>query len=154
MGTPRTIAKTALLIADELGLKISNLTAHKLLYLAHGLMLAKHDRPLVDTPFQAWKYGPVLEDLYHDLKIFGSSPIPHDSVFVARWPELPPENQEDREVIRAILKQFGNKSPGYLIEVSHQEDGPWNAVYEANTPSIEISDAKISAYFKKHLTKN
>ena len=153
MGNARTLAKSMLVKADSLGLSLTNLKLQKLLYLAHGLALAKYDRPLVDeVEFSAWKYGPVLESLYHDLKVFGSSSIKADSPFIAGWDSVPEGSTEDG-VIGSILKQFGEKSAGTLIEITHKTDGPWHEVYDASTPSITIDDQKIKAYFKKHLKK-
>ena len=153
MGSSRTVAKSMLEKADELGLSITNLKLHKLLYLAHGLALAKFDRPLLDgDQFAAWKYGPVVESLYHDLKVFGSSAIKSDSPFVAGWPSLAKDSQEEK-VVESILRQFGTKSAGTLIDITHKTDGPWHEVFDASTSSISIDDEKIKTYFKKHLKK-
>lgn len=153
MGNARTIAKSMLSKADELGLSLTNLKLHKLLYLAHGLSLAKFDRPLVDDElFSAWKYGPVIESLYHDLKVFGSSVIKPDSPFIAGWGRVD-NNSVDDAVIRSILKQFGTKSAGTLIDITHKPDGPWHAVFDAFTPSITIDDEQIKEYFKRYLKK-
>jgi uncharacterized phage-associated protein len=154
MGNSRTVAKSMFENADELGLSITNLKLHKLLYLAHGLALAKFDRPLLTgEQFAAWKYGPVMESLYHDLKVFGSSAIKSDSPFVSSWPSLD-KGSQDEMVIQSILKQFGKKSAGTLIDITHKTDGPWHEVFDAATTSISIDDEKIKAYFKKHLKKN
>lgn len=153
MGSPRTVARSMLEKADELGLSLTNLKLHKLLYLAHGLALAKYDCPLLDgEKFAAWKYGPVMESLYHDLKVFGSSTIKSDSPFVAGWSSVAKGSPEDK-AIESILKQFGTKSAGTLIDITHKSDGPWHAVFDAHTPSITIDDEKIKDYFKKYLKK-
>jgi len=139
--------------AEEFGLSLTNLKLHKLLYLAHGLMLAKYDRPLLEgEPFAAWKYGPVVESLYHDLKVFGASKINADSSFISNWKSLDGETDEVT-AIAAILKQFGTKSAGALIDTTHRSDGPWHAVFEENTPNVKIDDDEIKNYFKKHLKK-
>lgn len=44
--------------------KVSLFRLHALLYLAHGRCLASHDRPLVDSGFEAWLVAPVNKDLY------------------------------------------------------------------------------------------
>src|SRR6476469_5017940 len=99
MAHPRVAAKSMLEQAQPLDLSLTNLTLHKLLYFAHGLLLARHEVALVDEPFHAWKYGPVLESLYHDLKLFGTSPVTPDSWFVATWDSLPPDATEEQEAI-------------------------------------------------------
>lgn len=83
MAHSRVAAKSMLVQVGLLSL--INLTLYKLLHFAHGLLRARHDRPLVDEPFQVWKYGPVPESLYHELKPFGASPVLPKSWFVATW---------------------------------------------------------------------
>lgn len=151
MAHARVAAKTMLVQAERLSLSLTNLTLHKLLYLAHGLLLARHDCALVDQPFQAWKYGPVLESLYHDLKPFGTSPIFPNSWFVSTWAMLPPEATNEAQAIESILEQFGDRSAIALIQISHDSNGPWSAVYAGKTRSIAIDDEQIKSYFRHHL---
>lgn len=151
MAHSRVAAKSMLVQAELLSLSLTNLTLHKLLYFAHGLLLARHGRPLVDEPFQAWKYGPVLESLYHDLKPFGTSPVLPGSWFVATWDMLPPEAIDEAQAIDSILKQFGDQSAITLIDISHDSKGPWSGVYAANNQSIAIDDEQIKNYFRQHL---
>lgn len=151
MYTPQTIAKAMLEEANGLGLSLTNLKLQKLLYLAHGSMLAKFDRPLIGEQFSAWKYGPVLESLYHDLKLFGSNPIQTDNAFLNGWEPLPENAQDERNVIRAILNQFGRRSAGALVELTHREGGPWAAIFDEFTNNLTIDDGAIKEYFRRHL---
>ena len=47
----------------------------KLVYIAHGYMLGKHGRPLLDEAVQAWQYGPVVPSVYQAVKSFQSAPV-------------------------------------------------------------------------------
>ncbi|MDO8388535.1 MAG: DUF4065 domain-containing protein [Polaromonas sp.] len=147
MSEARAVARTMIQRAAKQKLNITNLKLQKLLYFAHGLMLVRHDRPLIDEAFQAWKYGPVLEGLYHDLKVFGPSPISPADGFIPQWPDMPLEKKEELETIDAVLAQLGPLSGGELINFSHDPNGPWNAVFQSNEKSIAISDDKIKQYF-------
>ena len=40
----------------------------KLLYIAQGWSLAMFDRKIINEPIDAWKYGPVVANIYHSLK--------------------------------------------------------------------------------------
>lgn len=151
MPSPRTVAKTMLGLAEERGFQLTNLKLHKLLYLAHGAMLAKLGQPLIQgEQFAAWKYGPVVESLYHDLKVHGANPISFDSPFIRFWPVLQGQDQAI-EIMHSILGQFGQKSAGYLIEATHDPDGPWFEVFQSGPANITINDSEIQAYFKKYL---
>jgi uncharacterized phage-associated protein len=55
---------------------LTNLKLQKIPYLAHMVFVGRTDgRLLIDEPFEAWDFGPVLPRLYHRVKIFGDEPI-------------------------------------------------------------------------------
>lgn len=144
----RMAAKTMISIAAEKGMRLTNLKLQKLLYFAHGLMLVRHGESLVRENFQAWKYGPVLESLYHELKVFGPSDIPRDSIFIARWEEIPLTNTHALSSIKDVLDELGNSSGSRLIEISHDKAGPWYAVYKGSDLNIDIDNTRIRDYFR------
>lgn len=151
MHEPKLAAKAMLIDADRAGIALTNLKIQKLLYLAHGLMLARHGEPLINEPFQAWKYGPVVESLYHRLRVFGPDPIAADDPFVKSWPSLPEDAQHARQAIGDVLAQFGQLTSGRLVTLSHAPQGPWEQAYTASSASGEISNTSIEDYFKQHL---
>ena len=55
--------------------EVSNLELQKLLYYAQGHHLAERGTPLFDDEIQAWSHGPVVKDVYHRLKHFGSGNV-------------------------------------------------------------------------------
>lgn len=140
-------ARTMIGRASTKGLAITNLKIQKLLYFAHGLMLSLYGRGLVNENFQAWKYGPVVESLYHALKFFGPSTIPPSSVFITHWEQIPNNDDEAIFAIDSVLDQLGNCSGGRLIDLSHDKNGPWYSVYHDKTKNIEIENDAIKAYF-------
>jgi uncharacterized phage-associated protein len=144
----RQVAKTMLDLAKDRKLSITNLTMQKLIYLAHGVSLVRYSQPLVNESFQAWRYGPVLEGLYHDLKVFGSSAISADHVFIRDWPSIPHGDVEAIEAIDGVLAQCGQLSGVQLVNLTHDENGPWHNVYNENIQGIEIPQDKIQVYFK------
>ena len=68
----------------------------KLVYIAHGWHLALFDASLIRERVQAWRWGPVIEDLYHEFKEFAKQPITRkagyysfdDFVIKRRIPEI------------------------------------------------------------------
>ena len=70
------IAEYFLWKAHEEGQELlSNMKLQKLLYYAQGLHLALGFGPLFDDEIQAWTYGPVVADVYHEYKEYGSGGI-------------------------------------------------------------------------------
>ena len=55
--------------------EVSNLKLQKLLYYAQGHQLAERGTPLFDDEIQAWSHGPVVKDVYHRFKGFGSGNV-------------------------------------------------------------------------------
>jgi uncharacterized phage-associated protein len=47
------------------GNPITQMKLQKMVYVAHGLYLASHNEPLIKENFQAWRFGPVVPDIYH-----------------------------------------------------------------------------------------
>ena len=48
-----------------------------LVYFAHAGLLAIHHRPLVRQEYQAWRFGPVLPDLYDSVRQHGANTVPY-----------------------------------------------------------------------------
>lgn len=147
-------ARTIIERASSMGLSITNLKIQKLLYFAHGLMLSLYGRNLVNENFQAWKYGPVVESLYHALKFFGPSSIHHSSVFIEHWEKIPDDDVEALSAIDAVLDQLGKFSGGRLIDVSHDKRGPWHEVFHDKTKNIKIENEDIKKYFDTIVKKS
>ena len=79
--TAQTVADYFLTLGDpEVGDGISNMKIQKLLYYAQGIHLAIANEPLFDDPIEAWRFGPVVPDVYHRFKTHGfeSVPVPQD----------------------------------------------------------------------------
>lgn len=149
----RTVARSIIERASELQINITNLKLQKLLYIVHGTMLAAFERPLLNTGFSAWKYGPVVESLYHDLKVFGADSIKTSDFYIQQWPRIPKVDEEANHVIDAVLGHFGKKTGASLVEWSHDKNGPWHAAYQDKTKGTGISNDEIQKFFKEQVVK-
>jgi uncharacterized phage-associated protein len=63
-------------IDEEAGDLISNMKLQKLVYYAQGVNIALHNRPLFPESLEAWTYGPVVPELFHTYKRYGTCAIP------------------------------------------------------------------------------
>lgn len=70
------VANTFLRLAHTDGKSISPMKLQKLIYLAHGLNLALHGEPLVETEPEAWQHGPVFRSLYRETRKYVAGPVP------------------------------------------------------------------------------
>ena len=80
---PKAVANYFLDCAKEDGESLTLLKLVKLVYLAHGWHLGLTGDPLIKENVEAWRYGPVVPSIYHDLKIFGNNAITR----YASWPD-------------------------------------------------------------------
>ncbi len=131
---------------DPRRLEISNLKLQKLLYYCQGYHLAFTEEPLFEEPIEAWKYGPVVRDIYQQFKIYGDL----DIRIKVDWSHL--ELDDDQmKIVGLVWTKYGEISAGTLVDMTHSET-PWlNAMYFS--PNKEISITSIGKYFKKNFTQ-
>lgn len=152
---PKAIANLILDVGNSLGRKASNLSINKVAYFAHGSYLARYGKPLIDAKIEAWEYGPVFREIYHEFKKCGDKPVTFfardfnhetEKVEVVRWSLDSAEEAFLREVIGSYLEM----GTGYLVRLSHLADGPWDKAWNHEgrvNPGMEISNEAILKYF-------
>jgi len=123
----------------------TNLQIMKLTYIAHGYVLAIHDRPLIQDNVAAWERGPVIANVYHAFKRWGSRVI-------GRTTYTPkPFGEEERQVIDAVFASYGRYCGYYLSQITH-EDGdretPWRQCY-VQGKNAWIPDEVTKEYYEK-----
>ena len=123
----------------------------KLLFFAHVLRLAAYGRPLSRTPFEAWKFGPVVRDVYHELKHHGRDEI---DMHIFAHNEVRDElNNEQRSVLDQTYKDFGKIDGISLSHMTHWPDNPWSIAKKRGDGSL-LSDTEIEEYYKEYLTRS
>ena len=98
-------------IADEL-LKIgkgrdetmSPMKLNKMAYIAQGWFLAMHGRKLFRNRIEAWKYGPVIPDLYRATKHHGREGVPLDKIGEPDDVQVAPEV---RKFLESVYGRYG-----------------------------------------------
>lgn len=99
------------------GDSITHLKLQKLVYYAQAWSLALLGRPLFEEDVRAWAHGPVALSVWHAFKDHGWDALPP--------PEANPEfDDETTELLRDVLRSYGEHSAKKLEELTHGED-PW-----------------------------
>lgn len=154
---PRSVANFVLDVADDLGLPVSNLSLNKITYFLHGNFLAKFDKPLIDAKIEAWDFGPVFREIYHEFKGFKAGHITtrakrlnlvSGEKEVFPW-TFPPE---EKALLKELAETYLRIKPGRLVDISHVRDGPWHQAWfhdDTVNPGMEISDSSIRSFFAK-----
>ncbi|WEK13891.1 MAG: DUF4065 domain-containing protein [Candidatus Microbacterium phytovorans] len=122
---------------------MSNLKLQKLLYYAQGHYLAQtNGTPLFSNRVEAWAHGPVVPDVYHQYKDFGSSPIPADPEF-----DFGTFSQQLNDFLASIWITFGSRSAWKLREMTHSES-PWRNAFAPDERGTEITTDSMFGYFR------
>lgn len=144
MPTAKNVAQFFLCLTDpDIGEIISNLKLQKLVYYAQGFHLAmKEGVPLFDEDILAWEHGPVVENLYHEYKVYGNEAIPQPSSF---------NNEVFTEAQLALLKEvyevFGQFSAWKLRNMTHSER-PWLETPRNGIISRELMEDFFKGYIE------
>ena len=121
---------------------ISNLKLQKLLYYAQGYYLALYEERLFNEDLYAWQYGPVVQEIYHEFKGYGSGAIDVPSDF-----DFASLSEKELELINDVNSLYGQYSAVKLMEMTHNE-APWQ-----NTALNQvISDKLLRDYFVNYVT--
>ena len=111
------------------------LKLQKLLYLAQGYSYAFYDRPLFKEDLEGWVHGPVVREVYDMFKNYQYNSI--NTNF-----EVEELDNEAKDVINYVIKNFGKYDAKYLEKISHEQE-PWILSREGLDPD-ERSDKTIS----------
>ena len=164
------IANYFLDLVESKGENLTPLKIQKLVFFAHGWYLALYDRPLVSERVEAWKWGPVISNLYHELKYFGRQPIIGrltsvgfvlpGSVLEDRF-ETSMVDKKDEQVkgfLDNIWETHGKYSGVQLSNVLHDKGSPWYQVWyemENRGQHGAVIDTKIIRdYYHKLATED
>lgn len=140
---------------------VSNLKLQKLLYFVQGFFLCIKNEPCFNEEIEAWDFGPVVPDVYHRYKIFGSNSISmtdyyeyveydgNDKIhFKKRRLDEISFIDIDKKIINMVLEQLKGYSATTLVNITHQQE-PWCKVYNPYERNILISNESIKKYFEK-----
>ncbi|MDR1236509.1 MAG: DUF4065 domain-containing protein [Holosporaceae bacterium] len=141
------IAKYIILTAHENGDVITNLKLQKLLYYAQAWYMVHHGgKKLFSDNIEAWKFGPVVKDVYDLYKKFSRNPI-DEQVDEGDFARL---NPEDRKFMDEFLGEFMDHSALSLVNMIHNEP-PWKEAFDEEDPfcsSIISTDSMYNYYSK------
>lgn len=128
---------------------LSHLEIQKMLYIGHMFNLGRHGNALVRGNFEAWEYGPVHPDLYHRLKMFGSSPVTF--VSTKEGQKLP---DTEAGLMDEVLDALSDADPGKLVAITHWEEGAWAKNYIRGIRGIPIPNEDIMDEYRKRTRRS
>ena len=140
------------------GYGVSNLKLQKLLYFiqAYFLIASPDKQPCFHEAIEAWDFGPVVPEAYHEFKQFGSAYIPFKDFFldyssenifdVKRVPFIDNIISEvDKTLIDAVIEKFKYYTATDLVRITHNQR-PWQEAH-ARKYNREITKNSLKEYF-------
>jgi uncharacterized phage-associated protein len=132
MSSPIYAANSFIIRANENGVNMSHLKIQKLLYILYARFLAESGNPLFSNRFVAWRYGPVITDLYDVFNKYGRNTIkaPH--------PDLNSEtkyfvlNGIFGKCFEEVWNKYAWQSGWDLVNKTHQDDSAWSKAKVCN----------------------
>lgn len=109
---------------------LSPMQIQKLVYFAHGWCLAIYERPLIREYVQAWEYGPVIPELYHEFKRFGSGSIQEYATNTDQEKVPPPTGNPPTKLLDKVWEVYGDLTANEMSALTHQTGTPWHKVFE------------------------
>jgi len=148
---PKTSARSvaAKFIDNSLAedLRLTNMQVQKMVYIANGLYLALKGEPLIREEVKVWNYGPVIEDLYHSLKIYGNGYVTNNLLFTYNDP-LPNDADIDT-VMNFTWESCKNLDGIQLSNWTHKDDSPWTKASKEHKKIIP--NEYMEEFFKKFI---
>ncbi len=147
----RSVANEFIKQARNDGRTLTNMQLQKLVYIAHGYSLAILHRPLVKQSVEAWRYGPVIPDLYHALRQYKSGNVT-EPINLLPSEEL---SETDHALVASVLNAYGQFSGTQLSTMTHKEGTPWREIYRPNAffNNDDIPDPLIAEHYLKLLNE-
>ena len=152
------ISDYMLMRAAGLGQALTPFELIKRVFIAHGRHLAVTGKPLIADRIEAWKHGPVIPVLYHELKIYGDDPVP-----ALRYCGTPTEKSPSREesfndvlseaerhIIDGVVNDYSDWGMPEMYQLCHEEGTPWAKCY-TGAYGVEIPDPVIKEYYESEM---
>ena len=128
------------------GNPVSNLKLQKLLYYVQAASLVENDCAMFREDISAWKYGPVIEVVYHAFKwyvdkLINDKVTEKDTFFdfdiIEHYDPDKMIDDEDKTLIQKIVASYKKYSPLDMVKKTHGE-APWKNAYDGNEEYIRL----------------
>jgi len=153
-----TVANELIKLSLSEEIPVTPMKLQKMLYLANGISYKRKGKKLIDERFEAWDYGPVVENVYHEFKEYRGDPIPgpknvpvfKDGGSVVNSSAIS-VTDEDLQLIKEAWDNAKNLDGLTLSKWSHNQNSPWDKAFHSQPKSVYIADHDIKEYFENFI---
>lgn len=136
------VANTILFRAKNEGMAISPMKLQKLIYFLYAEYLYRKQKHLFAERFEAWKYGPVLDDIYQAFKGYGASRIKSymsDANGLYKIIDVDC-NRSFKLCFDEVWYEYSPKTGIELSKITHQSGSAWYAAVSERKPFLTDQD--------------
>lgn len=118
---------------------ISNLQLQKILYYIQYESLKQMDKVLFSDDIEAWKFGPVIPNVYYYFCNFGAMPI------TIKFEEYRNIINDFRmlDLIDYVVEKRRKQNPWEMIKESHADNGPWSLIFNGGNGNRKVISIEI-----------
>ena len=141
MYNPIYMSNNFLILAHRHKEHVTAMKMQKMLYFLYRDYLQETGDALFSERFSTWKYGPVLESVYHTYKKFGSSRI-------RGYGGIPAYSirDEDDPILERLIKKVWTRcllhNGIYLSVLTHRQGGAWRKAWDNGLRFLLDDDIK------------
>jgi uncharacterized phage-associated protein len=140
--TQPTLSVANYLVGKSLdtGASLTPMKLIKLVFIAHGWHLALYDDPLIADAVEAWKYGPVVPEVYQVFRHFKGDQITKQQSLFSSGKYFVPnvQDEEARLLLDQIWTLYGKLSGLQLSALTHKKGSPWDTVWNEHGGSATL----------------
>jgi uncharacterized phage-associated protein len=124
----------------------------KLTYIAHGWYLAiTAGKPLIGEAVVAWRYGPIIQSVYHAFKKYGREQITSlEFDYCNRIATI--EDRKAKEILDRVWSVYKDFTGPQLSALTHRTGSPWDKVRHLDDGKslviAIISNESIYAFYR------
>ncbi|MGD9882424.1 MAG: Panacea domain-containing protein, partial [Reyranella sp.] len=104
------------------------------------------NRPLIKEPIEAWRYGPVIRNLYAELRYFGNQPVTEELLQAFDDDSL---DREEAHIVNEVFQKYGRASGIALSNWTHLAQSPWDQTWRSQGQNAVIPNELMASYFRR-----
>lgn len=147
----RSVANELLRRAHERGRDVTPMQVLKLAYYCHAWMLGLYHRPLLQQPVEAWRYGPVVPEIYHSLRRYGGEPIRRPIDLAVDGIDEHDYDASETNIVDQVSEKYGHLSGIELSRMTHAPGTPWHQIWTKYGRNAVIPDPIIEDYYANQI---
>lgn len=121
----------------KLGSPTTNMKLQKVLYYSWVEYYQKTKKHLFEDKIYAWKFGPVVRDVYFNYRMFAAMPITS-----CKEPGVNIDDDTTR-FLSDFASRYKDRTAGGLVFDAHRDGSPWHEVYKDGEKNIVIPFDRI-----------